>query len=69
MPILPHTMAEPPKMLFKNYNSMYPALVYDRNHLFGLGSDTETETENWPKLSADTETNRNCKIYIKHVNT
>ena len=23
-------------------------LVYDRNHLFGLGSDTETE--NWPKL-------------------
>ena len=25
-------------------------LVYDRNHLFGLGSDTETETENWPKL-------------------
>ena len=37
-------------------------LVYDRNHLFGLGSDTETETENWPKLSADTETNRNQKI-------
>ena len=37
-------------------------IVYDRNHLFGLGSDTETETENWPKLSADTETNRNQKI-------
>ena len=36
-------------------------LVYDRNHLFGLGSDTETETKNWPKLSADTETNRNHK--------
>ena len=34
-------------------------VVYDRNHLFGLGS--ETETENWPKLSADTETNRNHK--------
>ena len=41
---------------------MYFKLVYDRNHLFGLGSDTETETENWPKLSADTETNRNQKI-------
>ena len=26
------------------------SIVYDRNHLFGLGSDTETETENWPKL-------------------
>ena len=25
-------------------------LVYDRNHLFGLGSDTKTETENWPRL-------------------
>ena len=25
-------------------------VVYDRNHLFGLGSDTETETGNWPKL-------------------
>ena len=37
-------------------------VVYDRNHLFGLGSDTETETENWPKLLADTETNRNHKI-------
>ena len=36
-------------------------LVYDRNHLFGLGSDTETETKNWPKLSADTETNQNHK--------
>ena len=35
---------------------------YDRNHLFGLGSDTDTETENWPKLLADTETNRNHKI-------
>ena len=32
-------------------------VVYDRNHLFGLGSDTETVTENWPKLLADTETN------------
>ena len=37
-------------------------VVYDRNHLFGLGSDTETETENWPKLLADTETNQNCTI-------
>ena len=37
-------------------------LVYDRNHLFGLGFDTETETENWPKLQADTETNQNHKI-------
>ena len=48
----------------------YNSLVYDRNHLFGFGSDTETETENWPKLSADTETNRNHEIlnwkdYIK----
>jgi len=42
--------------------SSYFELVYDRNHLFGLGSDTETETENWPKLLADTETNRNQKI-------
>ena len=25
-------------------------VVYDRNHLLGLGSDTETETQNWPKL-------------------
>ena len=40
----------------------YSILVYDRNHLFGLGSNTETETENWPKLSADTKTNRNQKI-------
>ena len=40
----------------------YGHLVYDRNHLIGLGSDTETETENWPKLLADTETNRNYKI-------
>ena len=37
-------------------------VVYDRTRLFGLGSDAETETENWPKLSADTETNRNHKI-------
>jgi len=37
-------------------------LVYDRNHLFGLGSYTKTETENCPKLLADTETNRNHKI-------
>ena len=37
-------------------------VVYDRNHLFGLGSDTETETENWPKLLTDTETNQNHKI-------
>ena len=29
---------------------LYITLVYDRNHVFGLGSDTETETENWPKL-------------------
>ena len=36
--------------------------MYDRNHLFGLGYDTETETENWLKLLADTETNRNHKI-------
>ena len=40
----------------------YFILVYDRIHLFGLGYDTETETENWPKLLADTETNRNHKI-------
>ena len=26
------------------------AVVYDRIHIFGLGSDTETETENWPNL-------------------
>ena len=37
-------------------------LVYDRNHLFGLRSDTKTETGNWPKLLADTETNRNHEI-------
>ena len=37
-------------------------IVHDRNHLFGLGSDTKTETENWPKLLADTKTNRNHKI-------
>ena len=42
---------------------MYYRLVYDRNHLFGLGSDTETETENWPKLLADTETNQNSTIF------
>ena len=41
---------------------MLLALVYDRNHLFGLSSDTETEIENWPKLLADIETNRNRKI-------
>ena len=39
----------------------YIRIVYDRNHLFGLGSDTKTETENWPKLSADTETNQSQK--------
>ena len=49
-------------------SSSYPTchsvylVVYDRNHLFGLGSDTETETGNWPKLLTDTETNRNHKI-------
>ena len=37
-------------------------VVYDRNHLFGLGSNTETETGNWPKILTDTETNRNHKI-------
>ena len=42
-------------------------LVYDRNQLFGLGSDTETETENWPKLLADTETNRNHKILKRYI--
>ena len=55
--------------------------MYDRNHLFGLGSDTETKTANWPKLLADTETNRNhnilnwkalhlgvCKKFSCHVN-
>ena len=41
--------------------SVHLLVVYDQNHLFGLGSDTETETKNWPKLSADTETNRNHK--------
>ena len=40
---------------------VYRTVVYDRNHLLGLGSDTETETKNWPKLSADIETNRNHK--------
>ena len=40
-------------VLFKLHIAL---VVYDRNHLFGLGSDTETETENWPKLLADTET-------------
>ena len=44
------------------YLLRWQTVVYDRNHLFGLGSDTQTETENWPKLSADTETNRNQKI-------
>ena len=38
------------------------SVVYDRNHFFGLGSDTETETGNWPKLLADTKTKRNRKI-------
>ena len=37
-------------------------LVYDRNHIFSLGPDTETETGNWPKILADTETNQNHKI-------
>ena len=50
------------KTLLENVEKFSFVLVYDRNHLFGLGSDTETETENWPKLSADTETNRNQKI-------
>ena len=36
--------------------------MYDRNHHSGLGSDTETETEKWPKLLADTETNQKHKI-------
>ena len=43
------------------YDFYLSTVVYDQNHLFGLGSDTETETKNWPKLSADTETNRNHK--------
>ena len=30
--------------------------------MYNFGSDTETETGNWPKLLADTETNRNHKI-------
>ena len=59
----------------------YPSLVYDRNHLFGLGSNTETETGNWPKILTDTETNQNhkilnwkalhqgvCKKFLCHVN-
>ena len=40
----------------------YYQLVYDWNHLFCLGSDSETKTENWQKLSADTKTNRNQKV-------
>ena len=32
----------------------WSAVVYDRNHIFGLGS--ETETDKCPKLLADTET-------------
>ena len=44
----------------ENFYLVTYTLVYDRNHLFGLGSDTETG--NWPKLLADTETNRNHKI-------
>ena len=32
------------------FNLKLLIVVYDRNHLFGLGSDTETETEHWPKL-------------------
>ena len=45
-----------------NFKSKYAfIIVYDRNHLFGLGSDTETETENWPKLQADTETTETIK--------
>ena len=37
-------------LLAKGRRRMQATVVYDRNHLFGLGSDTETETENWPKL-------------------
>ena len=37
-------------------------VVYDQNHLFGLGSNTETKTGNWPKILTDTETNRNHKF-------
>ena len=29
---------------------MGEAVVYNRNHLFGLGSDTETDTDNWLNL-------------------
>ena len=50
-------------LFFHGYGVLLPitfVIVYDRNHLFGLGSDTETE--NCPKLSADTETNRSHKI-------
>ena len=50
------------KFMEINIKMIMIMVVYDRNHLFGLGSDTETETENWPKLLADTETNRNHKI-------
>ena len=42
--------------------SIWTLLVYNLNHLLGLGSDTETKTENWPKLLADTKTNRNHNI-------
>ena len=48
--------------LFTSKDPITLSVVYNRNHLSGLGSDTKTETENWPKLSADTETDRNQKI-------
>ena len=37
-------------------------VVYDRNHLFGLCPIPKPKLKIWPKLSADTETNRNHKI-------
>ena len=37
-------------------------VVYDRNHLFGLGPIPKPKLKIWPKLLADTETNRNHKI-------
>ena len=46
----------------KNLSECNYVIVYNRNHLFGLGTDAKTETESWTKLSADTETNRNHTI-------
>ena len=37
-------------------------VVYNRNHLFGLGPILKPKLKIWLELSAGTETNRNCKI-------